>query len=109
MTATDVSSQSSGDIHPDTFDRDIPSGATTSSISDSLTEFENSTFSLKFAPRIDRDLAGLFSESAAAKIWRVAATLLEQEVSYLSFLIDAAVSYLIVASLLLNHQTEPST
>lgn len=90
MTATDVSSQSSGDIHADTFDRDIPSGATTSSLDDSSTELESSSFSPKSGPRIDIELAELFSENAAAKIWRVAANLLEQEVSYISLPINAA-------------------
>lgn len=83
MTAMDVSSQSSGEINADTFDRDIPSEATASSFEDSLTELETS-FASKPGPRIDVELAELFSESAAAKIWRVAANLLEQEVSSIS-------------------------
>jgi hypothetical protein len=82
MTAMDVSSQSSGEVNTDTSDRDIPSEATTSSFEDSMTEFVPS-FASKPGPRIDIELAELFSESAAAKIWRVAANLLKQEVSYI--------------------------
>lgn len=82
MATTDVSSQSSGDAHTETFDRDILSG-TTSSVDDSTMELENSTSldSLKPGLRIDLELADLFTENAAAKIWRVATRLLEQEVS----------------------------
>ena len=39
---------------------------------------------LDLGPRIDLELAELFSENVAAKIWRVAASHLEQEVSLFS-------------------------
>lgn len=81
MIVTDLSSQSSGDANTETFDRDIPSGATTSSVDDSTMDLETTPFSVKLGPRIDLELAGLFTENAAAKIWRVAASLLEKEVS----------------------------
>jgi hypothetical protein len=85
MISTDVSSQSSGDGHTETFDRDILSRATTSSADDSTMELESPSFSVKPGPRIDIELAGLFTENVAAKIWRVAANLLQQEVGYISF------------------------
>jgi hypothetical protein len=81
MITTDVSSQSSGDAHTETFDRDIPSGATTSSADESTMELDTAQFSVKLGPRIDLELAGLFTENAAAKIWRVAANVLGKEVS----------------------------
>lgn len=81
MAPTDISSQSSGDALTDTFDRDVPSRTTTSSSDDSTMGLESSSFSLKPGPRIDLELAGLFTENVAAKIWRVAASLLEVEVS----------------------------
>lgn len=81
MATTDVSSQSSGDAHTETFDRDILSRGTLSSADDSAMEFDTPPFSTKPGPRIDLELAGLFTENVAAKIWRVAVALLEQEVS----------------------------
>jgi hypothetical protein len=82
MATTDVSSQSSGDAHTETFDKDVLSG-TASSTDDSTMELENPTplVSVRPGPRIDLELAGLFTENVAAKIWRVATRLLEQEVS----------------------------
>ena len=65
----------------ETFDRDILSGATASSVDESAMELESTLFSVRLWPRIDLELAGLFTENSAAKIWRVAAKLQEKEVS----------------------------
>lgn len=82
---TDGSSQSSGDAHTEIFDKDVTSGATMSSPDGSTRGLESLTFSPKPGPRVDLEVAGLFTENVAAKIWRSAANLLAQEVSYNAF------------------------
>ena len=81
MATIEISRSAIIDMESDASSGDSAAGTTTTASSASsppaIKEFDSV---LGPRPRIDLDLAELFSENVAAKIWRVAVSHLEQEV-----------------------------